>query len=308
MNVLITGVLGHIGSGLIEDIKKIKNLRKLYLIDNLRSNNINVLFNLKSSNIKIRFIQEDLLKKEALSQIKDKINVVIHLASITNAAASFEIKDELFKNNYGIFKNIVSFCIRKKSKLIHLSSTSIYGLNSESVDEDTQELYPQSPYAEEKMLEEKLLQKFNKKLNFVTLRLGTITGVSKGMRFHTAVNKFCLNTILKIRIPIWGNALKSYRPYLSLSDAIKTIIFFVNKNKFNNEIYNVITNNYTVSNILDLIKKNNFKPLIQITRSPILNQFSYKVTRQKLDKIGIKLSKSVKKDIKLTLSLLKTLY
>ena len=109
--------------------------------------------------------------------------------------------------------------------MIHLSSTSIYGLNSESVDEDTQELYPQSPYAEEKMLEEKLLQKFNKKLNFVTLRLGTITGVSKGMRFHTAVNKFCLNTILKIRIPIWGNALKSYRPYLSLSDAIKTIIF-----------------------------------------------------------------------------------
>ena len=73
--------------------------------------------------------------------------MVIHLASITNAAASFEIKDELFKNNYGIFKNIVSFCIRKKSKLIHLSSTSIYGLNSESVDENTQELYPQSPYA-----------------------------------------------------------------------------------------------------------------------------------------------------------------
>ena len=86
MNVLITGALGHIGSGLIEDIKKIKNLRKLYLIDNLRSNNINVLFNLKSSNIKVRFIREDLLKKETLNQIKDKINVVIHLASITNAA------------------------------------------------------------------------------------------------------------------------------------------------------------------------------------------------------------------------------
>ena len=82
----------------------------------------------------------------------------------------------------------------------------------------------------------------------------------------------------------------------------------MNKNKFNNEIYNVITNNYTVSDILNFIKKNNFKPLIQITKSPILNQFSYKVTREKLNKIGIKLSKSVKNDIKLTLSLLKTLY
>ena len=49
-----------------------------------------MLFNLKSSNIKVRFIREDLLKKETLNQIKDKINVVIHLASITNAAASLK--------------------------------------------------------------------------------------------------------------------------------------------------------------------------------------------------------------------------
>ena len=47
MNILITGVLGHIGSSLLENISKIKNLKKVYLIDNARSNNLNVLFNLK---------------------------------------------------------------------------------------------------------------------------------------------------------------------------------------------------------------------------------------------------------------------
>ena len=75
------------------------------------------------------------------------------------------------------------------------------------------------------------------------------------MRFHTAVNKFCLNTILKDEIPIWGKALDLYRPYLSLKDAIKTMLFLINKNKFNNEIYNVVTKNYNVREILNLIKK-----------------------------------------------------
>ena len=58
MNILITGVLGHIGSSLLENIYKIKNLKKVYLIDSARSNNLNVLFNLKKSKIKFIFISK----------------------------------------------------------------------------------------------------------------------------------------------------------------------------------------------------------------------------------------------------------
>lgn len=308
MNILITGALGHIGSSLLSKINEIKNIKKIYLIDSLRSNNINVLFNLKLKKIKIKFVKADLINQKVLNTINDKIDVVVHLASITNAEASFKIKDILFKNNYGIFKNIVNFCIKKKAKLIHLSSTSVYGLQSELVDESLKKLAPQSPYAEAKVLEEKFLKKNKNKIRFITLRLGTITGISKGMRFHTAVNKFCLNTILRENIPVWGNALNLHRPYLSLSDAIKTIVFFINKRKFNNEIYNVVTANYTVKNVLDFIKKNKYKIKVKITKSPILNQFSFKVSRKKLDNTGLKIGRSIEKDVKATLNLLKKLY
>ena len=308
MNILITGALGHIGSSLITRLNEIKNLKKIYVIDSLRSNNINVLFNLKVKKIKIKFIKADLIDQKTLNRVDDKINFVVHLASITNAEASFKIKKELFQNNFGIFKNIVKWCIKKKAKLIHLSSTSVYGLQSELVDEKLKKLSPQSPYAEEKIFEENYLNKNKKKIKFITLRLGTITGVSKGMRFHTAVNKFCLNTILRENIPVWGSALKLHRPYLSLKDAIKTIIFFINKNEFNNEVYNVITANYTVKNVLDFIKKNNYKIKIKITKSPILNQFSFKVSRKKLDETGLALGSSIEGDVKYTLKLLKRLY
>ena len=309
MNILITGSLGHIGSSLLVNLIRIKKLKSVYLIDSLRSNNVNVLFNLNfKKKIDVKFIKGDLLKMNELNKIKKKIDVVIHLASITNAAESFSIKKLLFKNNFGIFKNIVSFCIKKKSKLVHLSSTSVYGLQSELVDEFTKDLAPQSPYAEEKITEENYLKKNSKKLKYTTLRLGTITGISKGMRFHTAVNKFCFNTVLREDIPVWGKALNLHRPYLSLQDAIKTIIFLINKKKFNNQIYNVVTANYTVKDILNLIKKNKFKLKIKIIKSPILNQHSFKVSRKKIELLGLKLSNSIAKDIKSTLNLLKKLY
>ena len=46
MNILITGALGQIGSSLISRLSEVKNVKKVYIIDSLRSNNINILFNL----------------------------------------------------------------------------------------------------------------------------------------------------------------------------------------------------------------------------------------------------------------------
>ena len=93
MNILITGNLGHIGSSLLENINKIKKLNKVYLIDSLRSNNVNVLFNLKfKKKVNVKFIKADLIEMNKINQIKDKIDVIIHCASITDAAGSFSIK------------------------------------------------------------------------------------------------------------------------------------------------------------------------------------------------------------------------
>ena len=307
MNILITGALGHIGSSLIEKLDKIKKLKNVYLLDSARSNNINVLFNLKSNKVKFKFLFEDLNDKNSLKLIDKKINVVIHLAAITNAEQSFKNKKLIFRNNFGIFKKIVNFCIKNNAKLIHLSSTSVYGHSTKIVDENFKQLEPRSPYAEEKLMEENYLKKL-KKIKFITFRLGTIAGISKGMRFHTAVNKFCLNTILGDEIPVWTNALHQLRPYCSLKDAIKSIIGIINNDDFDNEIYNVLTKNYTVNQILKIINNNNFKYRIKKTNTAILNQSFYGVNNKKFSKFQIKMSNGIEKDIKETLNLLKKLY
>ena len=127
------------------------------------------------------------------------------------------------------------------------------------------------------------------------------------MRFHTAVNKFCYYTVLGEKIPIWNNALDQYRPYLSLKDAIKSIIYIINYNIFDKEIYNVLTKNYTVRQVLQLIKKQKYKIKIKKTNSPILNQNSYKVSKEKFAKFKLTFSKNIDSDIKNTLNLFKNL-
>ena len=124
-------------------------------------------------------------------------------------------------------KNVINFCKANKCKLIHISSTSVYGKQSSLVDENCEKkfLKPQSPYADIKLIEEEMLKNASNKIKYTTYRFGTISGVSSGMRFHTAVNKFCLNAALDNDIAVYKTALNQYRPYLSLKDAFKVFKF-----------------------------------------------------------------------------------
>ena len=307
MNLLITGCCGHIGSYLVNNLFKIKNIKKTLIIDNLSSTNINSLFNINKKN-DITFLNRDLKDPDSLSKIKN-IKYVIHLASMTNAAGSFNKKKEMYRNNLKCMKNIIDFCIKNKSKLIHISSTSVYGKQTNIVDESCEQKYlkPQSPYADIKLIEENLLKKNKKKLNYTTFRFGTIAGISKGMRFHTAVNKFCLDVSTKKPISVYKTALNQYRPYLSLKDAFKVFKFTIENNFFNNDIYNALSDNFTVKQIINKIRKYKKNVKIKLVNSPIMNQLSYHVSKNKLENEGLFLKNKIDNDIRDTLKILKNL-
>jgi UDP-glucose 4-epimerase len=307
MNLLITGGCGHIGSYIIEHINKIKKIKKTIVIDNLMTTQINSLFNNKKRN-NLKFHVRDLAKKNSLNDFK-KIDYVIHLASMTNAEGSFNKKKEMYKNNLSCMKNIINFCIKKKSKLIHISSTSVYGKQTSLVDETCEKKYlqPQSPYADIKLIEENMLKQAKNKLKYISFRFGTISGVSKGMRFHTAVNKFCLNAALNEPINVYKTALNQYRPYLSLTDAFKLFKFTIENNFFKNDIYNALSENCTVNQILNKIKKYKKKIHIKFVSSLIMNQLSYHVDKKKINKEGFFFRSKIESDIKNTLNLLKNI-
>ena len=306
MKILITGGLGHIGSYIIQHINKIKVLKKIYIIDNFSTQRYCSLFNLSRSNKKIFFIQKDLSQNNSLKNFR-KVDAVINLASITDAAGSLKIKKKIYKNNLGIFINILNYCKKNSSKLIHISSTSVYGEQNGLVDENCINLKPKSPYAEIKLIEEKLLQKNKEKIKFVTYRFGTISGVSKGMRFHTAINKFCLNCSLGLPLPLWKGMDNKPRPYLSLRDAFLVIKFTLEKNFFKNDVYNILSQNLTLKNVIRNFKRNNKKVKLKYQKSRLVNQYPYEISNKKFTLEAFELKSKISTDISSTLKQFKYL-
>jgi len=286
MKILITGALGHIGSGLIHSICP-GQFDEVRLIDNLSTQRYASLFNLPK-NINFNFIEGDILTLD-LDKLFKGIDVVIHLAAITDATTSFDKKELVMKVNYRGTEKVILACLKNGCKLFYPSTTSVYGMKS--------------PYAESKLKAERLLMYWSKKgLRFVVCRFGTIFGPSIGMRFHTAVNKFIWQAVHGEPITVWKTALNQKRPYLDLHDAIRAINFIIDKDLFNNEIYNVLTANYTVNDILKVIKKR-LPVKVSFVTTKIMNQLSYEVSNEEFIKTGFKfrgdLDKQIDKTIKL---------
>jgi len=306
MNLLITGALGHIGSRFIHSLKP-GDFDKVVLIDNMSAQRYASLFNLPEG-VPFTFIQDDICTADLEKYFKG-IDVVLHLAAITDAAGSFEIQDQVEKVNYEGTERVAKACEGTGSRLIFLSTTSVYGVQEGEVDEDCSidQLQPQSPYADTKLKSEQLLQEMgqNEMLRYVICRFGTIFGTSTGMRFHTAVNKFCWQAVMGQPITVWRTALDQKRPYLDLDDAIEALKLIINRDLFDGGLYNVVTANSTVGNIVDAISEHIPDAAIEYVDSPIMNQLSYNVNADRFSNLGFEFNGSLERGISDTISLLK---
>ena len=306
MRIVITGALGHIGSCLIREIPCGFPDAEIWLVDNLSTQRYCSLFNLPA-NGRYLFLEADVLTAD-LPRIFDKAEVVIHLAALTNATESFEIKEQVMRVNVTGTEKVARACVQTGSALIFISSTSVYEAQAEVVDEDCPitDLRPQSPYAESKLKAEQLLQALGRTedLAFVVCRFGTICGISPGMRFHTAINRFCWQAVMGEPITVWRTALHQTRPYLDLTDALEGIMFIMRTNLFDRRIYNVLTTNASVKSILDIISLHVPDISIRYVDTPIMNQLSYRVSNDRFRDNGFEFRGSLERGINETIQLL----
>ncbi len=307
MRILITGGLGHIGSYFLRNLASVAPVREIVVLDSMATQRFSSLFSL-SMEPKIEFYEKDSreIDIDFLSMI-GKIDCIVHLSAITDASGTLEKRDFLFNNNLESTKQIVKVCKELNIPLIFPSTTSVYGSQGNLVDETCDELLPQSPYAECKLEEEKIiLNAANQGLEAVILRFGTIHGVSEGMRFHTAVNKFCFQVGTGQSISVWRTALDQKRPYLSLSDANRAVAHVILNSLFNGEIYNVVTKNHTVREIVTTIKNSTTKECkIDFVDSKIMNQLSYEVSNEKFHSTGFTFQGNLQNDVRNTMDLFK---
>jgi nucleoside-diphosphate-sugar epimerase len=306
MKIIVTGALGHIGSRLVRYLPIAFPGSEIVMIDNMMTQRFGSLFNLPLEG-NYRFIEADITKID-LQPFIEGAYVVVHLAAITDAAGSFDKAEQLEQNNFNATKRIAEACAKYKVKMIALSSTSVYGTQKTVVDENCteEELKPQSPYAITKLKEERLVEHLVKErgLHAVIFRFGTIFGTSPGMRFHTAVNKFCWQAVMRQPITVWRTAYDQKRPYLDLGDAMRAVEHVVKQDLFNGTVYNVVTINATVRQVVEVIQIHIRDLQVVFVDNPIMNQLSYEVLNTRFSATGFNVSGNFVEGISSTISLL----
>lgn len=308
MKLLITGALGHIGSRLIHDVRP-GEFSEVVLVDNFATLRYCSLFNLPAG-VPFRFVEADVCSAD-LDKLLTGTQAVIHLAALTDATKSFENEAQIEQVNIVGTERVARACAKAGCRLIFPSSTSVYGVQEGVVDEDCpiDQLKPQSPYAESKLRVERLLAELGTSANlrFVICRCGTICGVSPGMRFHTAVNKFAWQACMGEPVTVWRTALHQRRPYLDVGDAVRAMRFILERDLFNQRIYNVLTENLTVSGVLEALRELAPDLDVQFVDSVIMNQLSYTVRNDRFRALGFEFRGQLRAALEETVNLLKNI-
>jgi len=309
MHVLVTGGLGHIGAALIRHLAESRRVRAITILDNLLTQRYASLFDLPKEG-DYTFVEGDVLEPEDVARAMRGVDAVVHLAAITNAENSFDISEQVQAVNCGGTRNVVEACIQQGVRpLVFPSTTSVYGPVSGIAREecDRSELCPQSPYATSKLAAEQEILAASERgdINGVVLRLGTIFGPSPGMRFHTAVNKFVFFAVTGRALTVWSDAVELVRPYLALEDGVAAIEFMLERPEAAGQVYNVVTLNATLDQVIDTVRSNIPSVEIEYTKTRLLNQVSYHVDDKKIRELGFSYSGNLADGVKETFDLLR---
>jgi nucleoside-diphosphate-sugar epimerase len=307
MKIIVTGALGHIGSRLIRELPVAFPGCEIVMIDDLSTQRYTSLFDLPGG-ARFRFLQHGVQQMD-LGPMLAGADALVHLAAITDAAGSFDKAEQVEQVNFAGTIRVAEQCASGGVPFLFLSTTSVYGTQSDVVDEDCAEsdLQPQSPYATSKLQAERALTELGrtKGLRFITCRFGTIFGVSPGMRFHTAVNKFIWQACQGIPITVWRSALDQRRPYLDLEDGVRAINFIIERGLFDNRVYNVLTINATVRDIVDAIRLHVPELEAEFVDVRIMNQLSYTVRADRFRDTGFAFEGDLQRAVADTVRLLR---
>mgnify|MGYP000687034623 CR=1 FL=1 len=287
MSVLVTGGVGYLGSRLIREIPDHPAFadEQIRILDNFRQPRFHSLWDLPVY-ADYDFAQVDIRNESAVEDALDGVSTVFHLGAITNASETFEIPEKTVEVNEE--SAIQLYELAKAAgvdQFVNVSTCSVYGRSETEISEGD-ECDPESPYGEAKLASEQaMIDRYDGTMDLTALRLGTIYGWTRGMRFDTVVDKFSLLAATGQPLTVYEGAEDQKRPYLHVQDAIRSMLFATGE-LGDGEAYNVVGENGRLQDVIDAIARHFPNVDIGYTEAEQLDQLSYIVSDEKIRSYG----------------------
>ncbi len=281
--ILIIGGTGYLGCVLSK--KLLEKNYKVKVFDKLMFGVEPIKKLLENDNFEL--IKGDICNISEVSKALDDVDAVIHLAGIVGDPASSVNPRKTIEVNYIATKTVAEMCkYNQINRFIFASSCSVYGANSELIDENSP-LNPISLYAKSKIASEKgILELMDDNFSPVILRMGTLYGASDRMRFDLVVNFLSAKALIDKSITIFNG--DQWRPFIHVQDAAEAYIKILELpiEVVKGHIFNIggNENNYRLRDLAYFIKE--LIPEVKLNFDEKINDpRDYKVKFDKAEKI-----------------------
>lgn len=301
--VLVTGGFGYVGSRLTPLL--LENGYEVNVIDLMLYGEYG-LESLKSHpsfstwGNKFQNFQGDIRDPNAVREAISGCQAVIHLAAISNDPTG-DLDEILTKQvNFDAVGLLVS--LAKESgveRFINASSSSVFGVKSESNITEELEPEPITFYSKYKMLSEWLLKSnASKEFCTVNIRPATVCGYSPRQRLDLTVNKLTADGVRKKVITVHGG--QQRRPNVGMTDMINIYLKLLDMNpeKINGKTFNFGFENHKVIDIASIIKSNLTEELPEIKVTETQDKRDYHICSDKiLDTISYEPISSIESEV-----------
>jgi len=261
MKVLVTGGAGYIGNYVVEEV--LENGHEVRVLDSMLWDD-GALEPLRDDE-RLEVREGDIRHIEDLSYAMEGCDAVVHMAGIVGDPACGVNEQATQAVNVEATKSLVEVCkLHDVQRLVFASTCSVYGASELMELNEGSYLNPLSLYAESKIDSEEIVLHethdmfSDNEISPTILRLGTIFGWSRRMRFDLVVNLLTAKAVLEDDIPVYGG--EQYRPLVHAHDAARAFaeVLEADEEKVNHQIFNVGDNglNYQIKEVGRIVEEN----------------------------------------------------
>jgi nucleoside-diphosphate-sugar epimerase len=223
--VLVTGGAGYVGAVLVPEL--LRRGHRVRVLD-LYLYGRDVLDAVKA-HPQLTEIVGDIRSSESVRKAVDGVDVVIHLACISNDP-SFELDPELGRSiNFDAFEPLVDASVAAGvERFIFASSSSVYGVSDAPVVDEDHPLNPLTDYSRYKaMCEPILFSRQSPSFTTVAIRPATLCGYSPRQRLDLTLNILTTHAYHRGKIRVFGG--EQLRPHLHIKDMCRYYVSLVER-------------------------------------------------------------------------------
>jgi len=267
----VTGSEGFIGSHLVENLLKLNFKVKAFVQYN-SFNSIGWLSNIEKKNFSnLEVIFGDIRDFDCVSQAMIKADYVFHLAALIAIPYSYRSPASYIDTNITGTLNVMQAAkINDVKKVVHTSTSEVYGSAQFVPITENHPLVGQSPYAASKIGADQIAISVNKSFSvpLIIMRPFNTFGPRQSLR---AVIPTIINQFIKKNKKIYLGNVNTSRDFNYVDDICEGFVCAIKSNFYKGEIFNLSSGKDI--KIIDVIKKleklTNHKPAIIIDKERI---------------------------------------